>query len=106
MRRSRFSVSEAARVRIRHGVRAVAVVCLAQALSGCFLDTEKPDLKLDVPESYSTARKGPDSALPPLDWWRGFRSHELTLLMEEAQTANLDIAAAVEIGRASCRERV
>ena len=30
-----------------------------------------------------------------LDWWRGFGSRELTLLMEEAQTANLDIAAAV-----------
>ncbi len=95
MRRSRFSVTETARVRVRHGVRVVAIICVAQALSGCFLDTEKPDLKLDVPDSYVTARKGPDAALPPLDWWRGFRSHELTLLMEEAQTANLDIAAAV-----------
>src|SRR6185437_17103337 len=95
MRRSRFSVTETARIRVRHGARTLAVVCGALALSGCFLDTEKPDLKLDVPSSYVTARKGPDSALPPLDWWRGFRSHELTLLMEEAQTANLDIAAAV-----------
>jgi NodT family efflux transporter outer membrane factor (OMF) lipoprotein len=33
-------------------------------------------------------------APPTLDWWRGFRSRELTVLMEEAQTANLDIAAA------------
>jgi NodT family efflux transporter outer membrane factor (OMF) lipoprotein len=95
MRRSRFSVTETARVRARRGVRAIVVICVAQSLSGCFLDTEKPDLKLDVPDSYVTARKGPDAALPPLDWWRGFRSHELTLLMEEAQTANLDIAAAV-----------
>ena len=31
---------------------------------------------------------------PTLDWWRGFRSAELTQLMEEAQTVNLDIAAA------------
>jgi outer membrane protein TolC len=30
-----------------------------------------------------------------MDWWRGFRSKELTVLMEEAQTVNLDIAAAV-----------
>src|SRR5258708_2797372 len=29
-----------------------------------------------------------------LDWWRGFRSPELTTLMQEAQTVNLDIAAA------------
>jgi NodT family efflux transporter outer membrane factor (OMF) lipoprotein len=34
-------------------------------------------------------------APPALDWWRGFRSPELTQLMEEAQTVNLDIAAAV-----------
>jgi len=34
-------------------------------------------------------------ARPALDWWRGFGSRELTLLMEEAQTANLDIAVAV-----------
>ena len=33
-------------------------------------------------------------APPTLDWWRGFRSTELTTLMEEAQTVNLDIAAA------------
>src|SRR5882757_2692191 len=33
-------------------------------------------------------------APPTLDWWRGFRSTELTGLMEEAQTVNLDIAAA------------
>ena len=88
-------MTETARVQFRRCARAVAVICVAQALSGCLLDPEKPDLKLDVPDSYVTARKGPDAALPPLDWWRRFRSRELTRLMEEAQTANLDIAAAV-----------
>ena len=68
----------------------------AATLGGCIITGyEKPDLNLDVPDKYTETRPGPDSALPPLDWWRGFRSHELTLLMEEAQTANLDIAAAV-----------
>jgi NodT family efflux transporter outer membrane factor (OMF) lipoprotein len=33
--------------------------------------------------------------VPPLDWWRGFRSRELTEIIEEARAANLDIAAAV-----------
>ncbi|HEY2138384.1 MAG TPA: efflux transporter outer membrane subunit [Xanthobacteraceae bacterium] len=64
-------------------------------MSGCLLHGEKPDAALDIPDSYVTAKKGPDSALPALDWWRGFGSRELTVLMEEAQTANLDIAAAV-----------
>jgi NodT family efflux transporter outer membrane factor (OMF) lipoprotein len=73
----------------------VAVLCAAPLLAGCWLRPDPPDLKLDVPGSYVTARKGPDAGLPALDWWRGFGSRELTLLMEEAQTANLDIAAAM-----------
>jgi outer membrane protein TolC len=35
------------------------------------------------------------SAPPALDWWRGFRSRELTNLIEEAQAENLDIGAAI-----------
>src|ERR1043166_3322838 len=73
----------------------VAAICIAPLLSGCWLRPDPPDLNLDVPSSYVTARKGPDAGLPALDWWRGFGSRELTLLMEEAQTANPDIAAAM-----------
>ena len=40
-------------------------------------------------------RGAPDAAVPALDWWRGFRSSELTSLMEEAQIYNLDIAVAI-----------
>src|SRR5580692_11186396 len=94
-RMRRFSGTESARVCVRRIARAIAGVVLASSLTGCFLDLDKPDLKLDIPDSYVTARKGPDSGLPPLDWWRNFHSRELTLMMEEAQTANLDIAAAV-----------
>jgi multidrug efflux system outer membrane protein len=76
-------------------------------LSGCILGSEKPDLALDVPESYRTAKAGPESARPALDWWRAFRSRELTLLMEEAQTANLDIAAAIaRIRQADAQARI
>ena len=57
------------------------------------LTQDLPDPALDVPTQYKYAGK-PD-APPSLDWWRGFRSAELTQLMEEAQTVNLDIAAAV-----------
>ncbi len=57
------------------------------------LTQDLPDPALDVPAQYKHAGK-PD-APPSLDWWRGFRSPELTQLMEEAQTVNLDIAAAV-----------
>jgi len=94
MRLGRFSASGTGLDRARRLAR-VAALGLAPLLAGCWLRPDPPDLNVDVPDSYVTARKGPDSRLPALDWWRGFGSRELTLLMEEAQTANLDIAAAV-----------
>jgi outer membrane protein, multidrug efflux system len=65
---------------------------LVQMLSGC-LFSERPDLALDVPPAYRAGRG--ESAPPKLDWWRGFRSAELTRFIEEAQTFNLDIGAAI-----------
>lgn len=73
-------------------------VCLALPLSGCLLGGEKPDAALDIPQAY---REGPqnsvvaEAALPSLDWWNGFRSRELTEIIEEARSSNLDIAAAI-----------
>jgi len=68
---------------------------LVQMLSGIFFSSERPDLALDVPPDY---RAGHGVTAPPaLDWWRGFRSRELTGLIEEAQTRNLDIAVAIAL---------
>ena len=64
-------------------------------LSGCILSSEKPELAIDIPPAYRNAGAKPYAALPTYQWWRGFRSRELTALIEEAQQANLDIAAAV-----------
>lgn len=72
----------------------LGVLLLALSVSGCFLGPDKLELGLDVPEAYRAAQGKPDAAVPAIDWWRSFRSRELTLLMEEAQTANFDIAAA------------
>ena len=75
--------------------RALAAFAVVTASSGCILTTEVPDAALDVPRAYREAKStSADAATPALDWWRGFRSRELTTLMEEAQTVNLDIAAA------------
>ncbi|WP_291611157.1 efflux transporter outer membrane subunit [Bradyrhizobium sp.] len=79
----------------RRAARWVAALCLALGSSGCLLTSDLPDPALDVPPGYKAAgTKNPMDAPPTLDWWRGFRSGELTTLMEEAQTVNLDIAAA------------
>ena len=71
------------------------MVCLVGSSAGCVLTQDLPDPALDVPQGYKAARLATATDAPPtLDWWRGFRSAELTQLMEEAQTVNLDIAAA------------
>src|SRR3984957_1341711 len=75
---------------------AVSASLLAPALSGCILGSERPDLSLEVPAAYREAvRTAPNSHVPALDWWRGFRSNELTTLMDAAQIYNLDIAVAI-----------
>src|SRR5580704_19284590 len=80
----------------RRAVFAALAVALGPGLSGCILGSERPELNLDIPPAYREAPKGaPDAAVPMLDWWRGFRSHELTELMDAAQIYNLDIAVAI-----------
>jgi outer membrane protein, multidrug efflux system len=91
-----------ARAKFARSVRiasAFSVLVLAPGLSGCILGSERPDLNLEVPAIYRqesrASRSAPDTSVPAADWWRGFRSSELTGLMESAQIYNLDIAVAI-----------
>ena len=83
--------------------------CLMLPLGGCLL-TDKPEPGLDIPKAYIEGPRDPvaaEAAMPPLDWWRAFRSKELTDLMEEARVANLDIAVAVaQIVQADAQSRI
>jgi outer membrane protein, multidrug efflux system len=85
-------------------------LCLMLPLGGCLLATDKPDPGLDVPQAYEYGPKKPavaEVAVPPLDWWRSFRSKELTEVIEEARAANLDIAVAVaQIEQADAQARI
>jgi outer membrane protein, multidrug efflux system len=76
----------------------IATLGMVANCAGCLLTQDIPAPALDIPQAYKADKvgklKGQDGP-PPLDWWRGFGSPELTALMEEAQKANLDIAAAV-----------
>lgn len=75
-------------------------------LSACNLH-ERSELGIGIPERYRAAQSPPPAEPPALDWWRGFRSNELTALIEEAQTANFDIAAAVaRIVQADARSKI
>jgi outer membrane protein, multidrug efflux system len=77
-------------------VSALFALVLSLGLSGCILGSERPELNLDMSDTYRAAPHGaPNAAVPAVDWWRGFRSGELTALMDAAQIHNLDIAVAV-----------
>lgn len=92
---------------LRRTARTVVAIALLGVSGGCILTKDLPDPALDVPDGYKAARLTRADAPPPLDWWRGFRSRELTQLMEEAQTVNLDIAAAsARIFQADAQARI
>ena len=86
--------------RLDRAARWLAAFCIVASSVGCVLTQDLPDPALDLPQAYKPqgyrAERPIDPDAPPaLDWWRGFRSPELTQLMVEAQKVNLDIAAAV-----------
>ena len=84
--------------------------CLILPLGGCLLTGDKPEPALDIPDHYDGASPIPavaEAAVPPLDWWRSFRSRELTEIVEAARASNLDIAVAVaRIVQADAQARV
>ena len=76
----------------------LAALALASALGGCIPNAVVPNTSLDVPGSYRYA--APKNGGAPLedhatDWWRTFRSPELTRFMEATEVQNLDVAAAI-----------
>lgn len=84
----------------------VAGFGLLQGLGACMLN-DRLDPALEVPKNYRAAHLASQAAVPPLEWWRGFRSAELTDLMEQALAANFDIAAAIaRIVQADAQARI
>src|SRR5579862_500279 len=100
----------------RQGSRTTGSACIRRAavslagavvLSSCVLDADKLDLSVDLPQAYKESPSAAEAALPTLDWWRSFRSPELTSLMEQAIAANLDIAVAIaQIMQADAQVRI
>jgi len=85
-------------------------ISLTLPLGGCLLTADLPQPGLDIPAAYSGGPRNPkaaQAALPSLDWWRKFRSRELTAVIEQTRAANLDIAAAVaRIVQADAQARI
>jgi multidrug efflux system outer membrane protein len=92
---------------VRRLAAGLAVAVMALPLAGCFLGAEQVPVAVEIPKTYSYGPRRADAALPSVVWWRGFRSRELTDLIEEALTSNLDIAAAVaRIVQADAKARI
>src|SRR5882757_4564169 len=97
----------ARRAPLRRLARLLAAVGAMPLLTGCLLTADRLDPALDIPTSYRAPHSTAKAALPSAEWWRGFRSGELTDLMEQALAANYDIAAAVaRIVQADAQARV
>jgi NodT family efflux transporter outer membrane factor (OMF) lipoprotein len=92
----------------RGATRSAFALAFSALLSGCLTTETVPGADIVVPPKYrAAAAVKPHAALPAPDWWRGFRSRELTTLVERAQLANLDIAAAVaRIEQADAQTRI
>ena len=88
--------------------RPLLSLLLALPLAGCFLPNEIiPAAHRPSRRPIAPARANADAALPSVVWWRGFRSKELTDLIEEALTSNFDVAAAVaRIVQADAKSRI
>jgi outer membrane protein, multidrug efflux system len=86
---------------------AVASFCVTQLLQACLFESENPSLALDTPISYRATQSISNARVPSLDWWRGFRSREMTALIEQAQANNFDIAVAIaQIKQADAQVRI
>src|ERR1035438_8887206 len=66
---------------LERAARWLAALCVVASSVGCVLTQDIPDPALDLPGGYKAARLTDNEAPPTLDWWRGFRSPELTQLM-------------------------
>jgi NodT family efflux transporter outer membrane factor (OMF) lipoprotein len=69
---------------------------LCAVLAGCASRTpiaEAPP-KVDLPPAWAVAGTS-DAAWPDKNWWQRFRSDELTRLVDEGQSSNLELAGAL-----------
>ncbi len=68
---------------------------MALSPAACDLGPAYHNPALEVPAAYRATPLTAPAAWPSEDWWRGFKSPELTTLVEQAKAGNLDIAAAI-----------
>ncbi len=83
------------------------VLPLTLLLGGCDLGPWFQRPEVEMPVQFRATEASGAEAWPSEDWWRGFKSHELTALIEQARAQNFDLAAAVaRIRQADAQVRI
>jgi outer membrane protein, multidrug efflux system len=72
----------------------VSVAALALVAAGCSTTPPEPVKPADMPKAYTAPMAADTQGQVTTEWWKSFSSPELTGLIQQAQTDNLDIAAA------------
>jgi multidrug efflux system outer membrane protein len=65
------------------------------ALAGCGHRPDQVETDPDIPVAWRATPASATTAWPAEDWWTGFGSAELNLLIDQARAENFDIAAAI-----------
>jgi NodT family efflux transporter outer membrane factor (OMF) lipoprotein len=87
--------------------RLSVLVAAASLLCGCNLGPDYHRPSLDLPPAYRATQETAAAAWPSADWWKGFHSPELNMLIEQARTHNFDIAAAIaQVKQADAQVRI
>ena len=78
-----------------HSLGLAGALLAPAVLAGCSLGPFYQRPPLDVPPAFRATADTAETAWPPEQWWRNFRSPELDGLIASARSYNNDLAAAV-----------
>ena len=81
--------------RARRAAYALVLTCGALACSACSLGPRYTHPDIPPPTAWRADEVSGQAAWPSAQWWQGFSSPQLNLLIEEAEHTNDDIAAAI-----------
>ncbi len=76
--------------------RAFAALLLTLGVGGCALPLTHPGAALEVPENWAEAGAAANAATIDGEWWRGYGSAELEVLIDAALAGSPDLAATAE----------